>query len=238
LWICQTLRTGYLPIAENVQRTAFKQRSDEFGRPRNQTFDFITCASNTAVKSYVVGCAPTAFIGLIEWHASRGAYFSTVTNPVTGVPADKYIAYHMTQPTGFNGRPMIAGYMRACYTGDSGVLTTGEAFRDGGKAFLKDQGSSLVMKSNISHYAGNTWSAVDKVGILVKNIGQNNRPVIAEYFFGFTKGHFAAVVDYAVYGDGSTGLNIRTRDNLLDGDTNWYSLSGTWGTERGVFALE
>jgi hypothetical protein len=238
LWICQRLRTGHLPINQNVPRVAFYQRSDQFGRPAGQTFDFITCATNQPVKSGVIGCAPTAFIGLIEWHARNGTYFP-VSNSVPGVLPDKYIAYNMTQPTGFNGRPMIAGYMRSCFTGgDTGVLTTGAAFRDGGAAFLKDQGVGLRMFSNISHYAGNTWSAPAKADILIRNIGQRNRPVIAEYFFGFNKGHFASVVDYAVYGDGSKGLNIRTRDNLETGDTNWYSLSGTWGTERGVFALE
>jgi hypothetical protein len=239
LWICQRLRTGHLPISQNVPRLAFYQEANQFGRPYGQTFDFITCLTNRPVKSTVIGCAPAAFIGLIEWHARNGTYFP-VSNSVPGVTADRYIAYNMTQPTGFNGRPLIAGYMRSCFTGGgTGVFTTGAAFRDGGAAFLKDQGTGLRMVSNISHYAGNVWSAPAKADILIRNIGQRNRPVIAEYFFGFTKGHFAAVVDYAVYGDGSKGLNIRTRDNIeYSGDYTWYSLSGTWGTERGVFALE
>jgi hypothetical protein len=238
LFVCQGIRTGTLPMANNVQRGAYFQDASQLGRPRGQTFNFITCATNNPVQSDVVGCAPMAFIGLIEWYADRGYYFSTVKNPIAGVPSYRTVAYNMTAPTGFNGRPLIAGYMRSCSTGPDGVLTTGGAFRDGGRTFLTDQGSSLRMVSNISHYTGNTYSAIDKANILIRNVGNNNRPVIAEYFTGFLKGHFSPVVDYAVYDLGTKGLNIRTVGDLELGDTKWYSLSGTWGTERGVFALE
>jgi hypothetical protein len=241
LWICQRLRTGSLPVENNVKRGAYYQAPSAVGR--TSQFGFNTCITNYQVNSDFVGCAPMAFIGLVEWYADRGYYFRTVKNPVPGVSSDKTVAYNMTAPVGFRGRPRIADYMRSCYTGPSGVLTVGANFRDGGAAFLRDEGSTLRMSSNISHYAGNVWSAPAKADLLIRNIGSGNRPVIATYFTGFLRGHYSPVVDYAVYGDGSKGLNIRTVGDLT-GEYNgipnytWYSLSGTWGTERGVFALE
>jgi hypothetical protein len=241
LFVCQGIRTGTLPLANNVQRGAYFQKADEVGRTGQ--FDFISCVTNYRVKSSAIGCAPMAFIGLIEWHVDKGYNFNTIKNSVPGVPSFRTVAYNMSTPVGSNSRPLIAEYMGSCSTGDSGVLTTGALFRDGGAAFLADQGSTLKMVSNVSHYAGNTWAAPAKADILIRNVGLNNRPVIAEYFTGFLQGHFSPVVDYAVYDSGTKGLNIRTVGDLkgeYNGapDSTWYSLSGTWGTERGVFALE
>jgi hypothetical protein len=235
LFGCQRLRTGTLPMENNVQFGAYYQYPELFGR--NDPFRFIGCVDNSPAADVVVrslGCGPTAFVGMIKWYASKGYRFYSTTDQGN-------IAYNMTAPIGFRNRPAIADYMGSCWNG-GGVMTIGAGFRDGGNSFLRDTGSPLKVVSNISHYAGNTWSAPAKADILIRHIG-TNRPVIAEYFTGFTQGHYSPVVDYAVYGDGSTGLNIRTVGDLVGHrtgtpDYTWYSLSGTWGTERGVFALE
>lgn len=226
----QRLRTGTLPIANNATHTGYSQYPSQYGR--SGQFDFISCVTNQRVKSDVIGCAPAAFTGLIQWYATKKGYtFFGTTDSST-------IAYNLSVPVGMFSRPLIAEYMLSCSTGASGVLTVGGNFANGANRFLYDQRSPLKMVSNVSHYAGNTWSAPAKADILIKHIG-TDRPVIAEYFRGFTNGHFSPVVDYAVYGNGSSGLNIRTVDDLqYEKVYTWYSLSGTWGTERGVFALE
>lgn len=100
--------------------------------------------------------------------------------------------------------------------------------------FLRDQNVNLTVASNISHYAGNVTSAPAKAAILMRNIGDKNNPVMAEYFRGFGQGHYSLVTKYAVYDTGSNGLNVQT----LTDPSEWMSLLGTWGTERGVFTLE
>ena len=239
LFICQGIRSGTLPIASNVNEGGYYQSPSRFGR--SGTFNFIGCIDNTTgadVKVAALGCAPTTFVGLMDWYVTKKGLRLYGTSSVSTIRSN------MTAPTGLRGRPEIANYMGSCWNG-GGVQTTGYGFRDGAKNFLKAQGSSLKVVSNVSHYAGNVTSAPAKAAILIKHIGETNTPVIAEYFTGFLEGHFSPVVDYAVYDSGKNGLNIRTVGDLkgeasfpLKPDYTWYSLSGTWGTERGVFALE
>lgn len=113
-------------------------------------------------------------------------------------------------------------------------MTLGVGFRDGAKAFLQAEGKTWTVVSNISHYLGNSSSAAAKANILRLNIGIRNNPVIAEYFRSFGQGHFSPVTKYAIYDGGINGLNIMT----LTDPNEWHSLSGIWGTERGVFTLE
>lgn len=238
LFVCQGIRSGTLPPSKNISYGSYVQNPSLFGR--SGTFDFPTCvftASRYDVDVPYLGCAPTAFVGMMRWHAANKGL------KLFGTSSSSTIAYKMTAPLGLRGRPLIANYMGSCYNG-GGVQTIGYGFRDGANNFLRDQGSSRRIKSNISHGPGNVTSASSKASILIRNIGELNRPVIAEYFTGLLKGHFSPVVDYAVYDSGSNGLNIRTVGDLVGPnpggkpDYTWYSLSGTWGTERGVFALE
>lgn len=232
LFVCQGIRSGTLPRSKNIQYGAYQQYPGLFGR--SGKFDFPTCvftASRYDVDVPYLGCAPTAFVGMMKWYAANKGL------KLFGTSSSSTIAYKMTAPLGLRGRPLIANYMGSCYNG-GGIQTVGFGFRDGAKNFLRDQGSSLRMVSNISHGSGNVTSAPSKASILIRNIGERNRPVIAEYFTGLGKGHYSPVVDYAVYDSGTNGLNIRTVGDLQYSDYDWYSLSGTWGLERGVFALE
>lgn len=151
-------------------------------------------------------------------------------------PQVKSLTLALTAPTS-SGRPLIADYMGTCWIsgfGAAGALTVGYGFVLGATQFLQEQNSSLQLVGNVSQTLGNITSAPAKADILIRNVGNHNNPVIAEYFYGFAQGHFSPVTDYAVYDSGANGLNIKT----LAHPNTWYSLSGSWGTERGVFALE
>lgn len=244
LFFCQGIRTGYLPRSRWPLHDGFYQYPWDLGvRSWIGSFNMPNCVLNSGYRSNApIGCAPTAFIGLIQREFVDGTRFfgMTYTGPTYSSPSGYHdnnqvreLARRMTTPNGLHGRPMIAEYMGTCWN-SGGSMTVGVAFRDGARGFLRDQGVGLRMVSNISHYAGNVTSAPAKADILIRNIGRNNNPVIAEYFFGVTQGHFSPVTEYAVYDSGANGLNIRTMSH----PDEWRSLSGTWGTERGVFALE
>jgi hypothetical protein len=140
----------------------------------------------------------------------------------------------MTAPgkTGFK-RPLIAEYMGTCWL-VSGGLTTARGFTLGARDFLRENAPSLKISVNYSHAANNTLTAPDKAKILVKQIGERNNAVVAEYFTGFAQGHYAGVEKYRITYGVTTGVDVTTRDHR----NTWYSLSAIWGTERGVFYLE
>ena len=113
-------------------------------------------------------------------------------------------------------------------------MTFAQGFAGGANEFLRDQGSPLRLKYNYSHYAGNVWSAPAKARILVQEIGKDNNPVVAEYFRGFGRGHFSPVTEYRITYGITTGVQVKTMDDR----NKWHSLSGFWGTQRGVFYLD
>lgn len=242
LFICNHIRTGYIPESRQALQDGRWQQPGSFGR--SGTFAMPYCViTGTVNYNAPLGCAPAAFVGLIQRKSVEGASFfgQTYVGPTNhqkissylAEPQVKDLAMRMTAPLGLHGRPLIANYMGTCWN-TGGSMTIGVGFRDGARAFLRDQNVNLTVTSNISHYTGNVTSAPAKAAILIRNIGDKNNPVIAEYFRGFGQGHYSPVTHYAVYDTGSNGLNVRT----LSDPNEWMSLSGTWGTERGVFALE
>jgi len=235
LFICNHIRSGYIPAANQALNSGDDQEPRYFGR-RGQSFSMPYCIiTGTVNQNALLGCAPAAFVGLIQRKFLEGTKFFGVTYDNTKDRSQQLnaLAVSMTAPLGLHGRPLIANYMDTCWnTGDS--MTIGIGFRDGAKNFLQNQNLNFTVTSNISHYAGNVTSAPAKAAILIRNIGNKNNPVIAEYFRGFGQGHYSPVTKYAVYDTGVNGLNVQT----LSDPTEWMSLSGTWGTERGVFALE
>lgn len=70
--------------------------------------------------------------------------------------------------------------------------------------------------------------------MLKQEVGRDNNPVVAEYFYGFGKGHFSPVKIYQIYNGITIGVNVKTMDN----SDKFHSLSASWGTQRGVFYLE
>ena len=237
LFFCQGLRHGYISYSNNAKRDGTDQLPGDLGWSRGGSFTLPVCINGTLTgatrKRTVIGCGPTALYGLLEYKMTKGYKFFGYGNSASDRAklADKLFA-----PKGYLGRPIIANYLGTCYF--DGGLTTGIRFAKGTRRLLKDAGSSLKLSSNVSHYAGNVWSAPAKARILIDNVGKKNNPVIAEYFIGSkgsigSEGHFAPVSNYAVYDSGKNGLNIKTTAH----NSKWYSLSGTWGTERGIFAL-
>lgn len=235
LFICNHIRTGYIPAANQALNSGDPQYPGSFGRT-GERFSMPYCViTGTINYNAPLGCAPAAFVGLIQRKFLDGIEFFDVTynNNIDRAQQLNTLASNMTAPLGLHGRPLIANYMGTCWN-TGGSMTIGVGFRDGARAFLQDQNVNLTMISNISHYTGNVTSAPAKAAILIRNIGDKNNPVIAEFFRSFGQGHYSPVTKYAVYDTGSNGLNVQT----LTDPSEWMSLSGTWGTERGVFALE
>lgn len=235
LFICNHIQTGYIPTSRQALHSGDDQYPSDFGR--TGTFAMPYCVITGTVNYQApLGCAPAAFVGLIQRKFLDGTKFFGVTYNSSGNRAQQLntLASNLTAPLGLHGRPLIANYMGTCWN-TGGSMTIGVGFRDGARAFLRDQNLNLTVTSNISHYTGNVTSAPAKAAILIRNIGDKNNPVIAEYFRGFGQGHYSPVTHYAIYDTGSNGLNVRT---LSDPNEWMLSLSGTWGTERGVFALE
>lgn len=243
LFFCNELRTGYIPSSSQALLDGGPQDPATMGWDVPHQFSMPYCITTSSVNtSAPVGCGPAAFVGVIQRLFIQGEDFLDLEyNGTSGLPYGSYdedekvreLGRELTAPLGLHGRPLIANYMGTCWN-TGGSMTIGAGYRDGAKAFLLAEGKSHTVKSNISHYSGNVTSAPAKAQILIRNIGNNNNPVVAEYFRGVTDGHFSPVTQYAVYDSGSNGLNVMT---MTDG-FEWYSLSGTWGTERGVFAIE
>ena len=242
---CNLVRTGYIPETHQAILDGEDQSPTQLGHPSGHSFAMPYCVVTGSVNSNApLGCGPAAFVGLIQRKFVEKPFFGmnftrpepayTKRSQYLGNPQMRELARRMTEPLGLHGRPLIANYMGTCWN-TGGSMTIGAGFRDGATAFLQHHaGASFTVTSNISHYTGNVTSAPAKAAILIRNIGDKNNPVIAEYFRGVTQGHFSAVTKYAVYDSGANGLNVMT----ISDPTEWMSLSGTWGTERGVFALE
>lgn len=193
-----------------------------------------------------LGCAPSAFIGLIGRKFNNGA---TIDGYKKGGSAGKNtldgLRRRMVDPVGDNGRPRIAQYMGTCYFGGGG-LTYGNSFKSGANKYLLDAkaksptGNQLWTRANVSHYAGNVFGAAStKADMIMQEVGRDNNPVVAEYFLGdrydtFVEGHFAPIAQYWIRQGASAYVDIKTRNH----DDRWYSLSGGWGTERGVFYID
>ncbi len=240
LFICNRLRTGYIPSSHQALNDGFMQYPSQLGG--GPGFRMPYCIANSSVyQNAPIGCGPAAFMGVIQrmfvngqgffgktYSGSRNLSHSELRNHADVVSMTR----ELTAPIGMNGRPNIANYMGTCWN-TGGSMTIGAAYRDGAIAFLRDQKVNRTVVSNISHYTGNVTSAPAKADILIRNIGQRDNPVVALYFRGVGQGHYSPVTSYAVYDTGANGLNVQTLS-----DAQWMSLSGTWGTERGVFAIE
>lgn len=210
----------------------YRQDPDEYGR-KYETFNIPSCISRNTQVGVKLGCGPSAFTGiLLKKYKDGHSFFGKSYDNGRGVPTMD-IARELTAPTGRVGKPLIVDYMGSCNLPD-GTMTLASGFARGANRFLKDQGSELRLRYNYSHYAGNVWSARTKARILKQEIGENNNPVVAEYFRGFFKGHFSPVTEYRITYGITTGVKVRTMDDRR----KWRSLSGIWGTERGVFYLE
>lgn len=130
----------------------------------------------------------------------------------------------------------IANYKGTCRaTGTRESLTLGHGFRDGANSFLRDADSDFELISNISHYLGNETSAADKARMIVEQVGRKSNPVIAEYFRGIPNGHYSSINEYNIFWQNTVSVTIKTFDDWGPNDRFW-SLSGSWGTERGVFS--
>ena len=117
-----------------------------------------------------------------------------------------------------------------------GSQTLGKGVRDGGSAFLAAQGSSLRVQSNISHYFGNASSKQSKANVLLREIGDDENPVVTEYWPGAITGHFSAVKAYHLFMNSRGGL-LEVSVRTVDDSGSWYTLSGTWMAEVGLFYL-
>ena len=228
---CYTVYNGSIDLSRNATQNGYAQYpSDYYSAPTTVKFNTISCVLNYS-KQYdkPLGCGPSAFIGLVTRKFRDGKTFSGKNNKNTTESAFKQ---WLVEGIGVNNRPRIANYMGTCWNG-GGSMTLGSPFATGGNKFLQDAGSTLRVKSNVSHYIGNHIAAGAKANILKTQIGSNNNPVVAEYFKGPFKGHFSPVTAYKIYSGAVTSITVQTRD-----DRTWQSLTGIWGTERGLFYLE
>lgn len=233
LFFCYKVNRGHIDPSRQATQGGYKQQRYHYELPtaNGDGFPTIACIfSNSKQYNKPLGCGPSAFIGLLTRKFRDGKTFSGKNKTNTSEIGFKQ---WLIAEVGVNGRPRIANYMGTCWNG-GGSMTIGAGFTSGGNNFLRDAGSSLRVKSNVSHYAGNVTSAPTKANILKDQVGAKNNPVVAEYFRGPGRGHFSPVTSYAIYNGVTKGVNIKTIDNT----GRWYSLSGIWGTERGVFYLE
>ena len=250
LFVCAAYQVGQLGNTPyqygglQASQGGFKQSPGDYGI-NMLGFGTIACVHNTYQYNKPLGCAPSAFIGLIGRKFNNGAKIDGMNKTTHSF---RQLQQKMLRPTpGYNNRPAIASYMGTCFFGGGG-LTTAPGFMSGGDRYLLDAKATspankqLRMKGNWSRVTDNVTTAQQKADILMQEVGRDNNPVVAEYFLGdrFTvgsEGHFAPVAQYAVKsGVAGTFVDIKTPDHRYTG--RWYSLSGGWGTERGVYFID
>ncbi len=250
LFVCAAYQVGQLGNAPyqygglQASQGGALQLPVNYGLP-GSGFGTIACVVNSYKYNKPLGCAPSAFIGLIGRKFNNGA---TIDGMKKTTHSFRQLQQKMLRPTpGYNNRPAIASYMGTCFFGGGG-LTTAPGFMSGGDKYLLDAkakspaGKQLRMKGNWSRVVDNVATAQKKADILMQEVGRDNNPVVAEYFLGDqfavgSEGHFAPVAQYAVKsGVAGTFVDIKTPDHRFTG--RWYSLSGGWGTERGVFYID
>ena len=245
LGLCVT-NNGEIHAPRQAHRGGGYQYPGYFGRSVNWKMPW--CVTLAAKSTDAIGCAPSAFIGLVwrkwvdgtpvmgrSYTGLKGikAYELSYEYPYFHSSKTASIAYDMTTPNGLGGRPMIANMMGTCWVG-GGSLTTAGGFVGGAREFLSKYAKSLVLKENHSEYHGNVAFAGTKAKMLKQEIGRDNNPVVAEYFRGFGQGHFSPVTIYQIYNGVTIGVNVKTMDDR----DKFHSLSAVWGTQRGVFYLE
>ena len=231
---CSFVIHGGIPDSKQATQGGYIQYYSQYGRLETDAFRMPYCGITPAVRTQaVLGCGPSAFMGLV------GRKYKSNGLRLFGKTASQaefyYIRHRMTDPLGLRGRPLVANYMGTCWN-TGGSQTLGKGFRDGGSDFLASQGSSLRVKSNFSHYDGNAASKQAKANILLQEIGDDENPVVTEYWPGAVTGHFSAVKAYHLYmnsGGGLLEVSVRT----VDDPYTWYTLSGTWMAEVGLFYL-
>jgi hypothetical protein len=255
LFICSVVEWGHIPDNRQVPIHPFvptrwdgsavvtnwfggfiQEHELYFRGSGRRDFNMTYCVSGQATQG-PLGCGPSAFIGLLLRQYELGHRF--------GRPTKEAFLQWLVQPARVNGqivnngRPMIANYMGTCILGagdKTGGLTTGGGFATGAMNFLRDNNASLRLDYNISSYAGNGTAAAEKARLIVRNIGRNDgreNPVLALYFIGGGVGHFAPITHYRNMWQGTVNVTIKTTDH----NDRYYSLSGFWGTQRGVYAL-
>jgi len=263
---CYDLLHGYINPWDQAHSGAFEQRPYFHGWKDTHKFTMNRCRGGLNYDA-PIGCAPAAFISLIwrlwadgePFYGKRynGEPFGKkygVWQPYQSTKRDPYnkadsIAVNMTMASSYYNRPVIASYMGSCYFGN-GTMTLGQRFVDGGNDFLKDQGKQassrgagnrLRMGYNFSKGRFNVSSAPAKATILHRELGQYNRPVIAEYWLdkeGTTKsGHFSPVTEYRVFKPKSSRVWM-VRVKTMDTPSKWYTLTDAWQAEVGVYYVE
>lgn len=263
LFVCTAYQYGQLGSTPyktgGLQATqgGFEQRPSDYDRydiNGGRGFNYLEClylngnfvGGRGKVYSKPLGCAPSAFIGLVGRKFNNGA---TIDGYRKNGPAGKNtlvaLKKRMVDPVGDNGRPRIAQYMGTCYFGGGG-LTYGNSFKSGANKYLSDAnaksptGNPIRLQGNVSHYAGNVFGAAStKADMIMQEVGRDNNPVVAEYFLGdrydtFVEGHFAPIAQYWIRHGASAYVDVKTTNH----SGRWYSLSGGWGTERGVFYID
>lgn len=242
LFICTAEQWGQLGstpyVYGGLQATqgGYEQFPSQYGMS-GSGFDTIACTTNTNQYDKPLGCGPSAFIGLIGRKFNNGA---TIDGMNKGTHTRNALERKMLRPSGLNGRPAIASYMGTCYFGGGG-LTVGTRFKIGGDEYLLDAqaksptGRQLRLQGNVSRLTDNVFANADiKANMLMQEVGRDNNPVVAEYFVGGGVGHYAPVAKYMIRQGASSYVDIKTDDH----DDRWWSLSGGWGTERGVFYID
>jgi hypothetical protein len=242
------VNNGRIPVSRQAHKGGGAQVPWYFGRSENWQMPW--CGATTSVASTdAIGCGPSAFIGLIwsKWVDGTQVMGRLYTGPKSfterelGYKYDYFhggnktasIAYHMTAPNGLRGRPLIANFMGTCWVG-GGAITTAGGFVGGARGFLQQYATQLVLKENHSPAAANVLTAPTKAKMLIQEIGRDNNPVLALYFPGVGKGHYSPVTEYKIYNGLTIGVNVKTMDH----SDSFYSLSASWGVQRGVFYLE
>ena len=238
---------GEIHSTRQAHRGGGYQSPSYFGRSSDWKMPW--CVATSSVKTTdQIGCAPSAFIGLIwrKWvdgtpvmgrsYSGLKGFKADALNyyyPYFHKDGKDSIAHGMTEPNGLRGRPMIANFMGTCWN-SGGSMTTAGGFVGGAKGFLSRYATRLELKSNYSEHHGNVAFAGTKAKMLKQEIGKDNNPVVAEYFRGIGKGHFSPVTVYQIYNGATIGVNVKTMDDR----GKFHSLSASWGTQRGVFYLE
>ena len=108
----------------------------------------------------------------------------------------------------------------------------GKSFISGGNKFFADTKTNLEVKGLVTHAAGN-YERGSKYGEIMQFQAGTNNPVVVEYFIGGGRGHFSPVTEFHIRQGSATHVDVKT----LDHRDRYYSLTGSWGTERGAFYL-
>jgi hypothetical protein len=241
---CSHRFDGSIPGSKQATQGGYLQYRYQYGLGNNPVaFNSVTCGANNPVNNVaVLGCGPSAFIGLIgEKYVNHNiAVDGRCLNPASNAGCHTQMSIEafrqwMVQGNGVNGRPRIANYMGTCAIGSSNEgLTLLSGFTNGIQDLLSETNTPLTLRWRAGIGGSTGWDQSAVANIVHLQVGVAENPVVVTYWPSTTLAHFAPITHYDILWGNGVSIAVRT----LDHGNQRFTLGGNWSGQEGVYYLE